>query len=143
MKKAVLFVTMLAALLLLSACNQNQEPTTKPVAATPQPAQPAPPAQPAAATGTATPAPVDMAMGEKIYNETCHACHANGVAGAPKFGDSTAWADRIAQGMNTLDEHAINGYSGTTGSMPARGGNASLSDEQVKAAVAYMVDHSK
>ena len=81
--------------------------------------------------------------GKTIYTSLCHSCHDSGVAGAPKVGDKPEWAARVAEGLETLDKHAIDGYTGKTGVMPARGGNPSLSDEQVKAAVAWMVDQSK
>lgn len=77
--------------------------------------------------------------GKTVYNTVCAGCHGAGVLGAPKFGDKAAWAPRIAQGMPTLVSHAINGIR----SMPARGGAASLSDDEVKAGVQYMVDGSK
>ena len=66
-------------------------------------------------------------------------CHAAGVAGAPKPGDKADWGPRIAQGKDTLYKHAIEGYTGAKGMMPARGGNTKMSDEDVKAAVDYMV----
>ena len=77
--------------------------------------------------------------GKGTYGSSCAACHATGAAGAPKVGDKGAWKNRIAQGMDTLLDHAINGFKG----MPAKGGNASLSDEAVEAAVEYMVKGSK
>jgi cytochrome c5 len=81
--------------------------------------------------------------GKKIYDATCVACHAAGVAGAPKFGDKAAWAPRIAQGMDTLHTHALKGFQGKVGMMPPKGGNMSLKDDDVKAAVDYMVSHAK
>ena len=84
--------------------------------------------------------PVD---GESVYNTACIACHATGVAGAPALGDSAVWAERIAQGMEVLVEHAIQGFTGSTGIMPARGGHSSLSDEAVTVAVQFMVDQSQ
>ena len=84
--------------------------------------------------------PVD---GKATYDTTCAVCHAAGVAGAPKLGDKTAWAPRIAQGADTLYKHAINGYQGTAGFMPAKGGNANLSDDAVKAAVDHLVKGSQ
>jgi len=88
-------------------------------------------------------APVAVAAsagdGKGTYNSACMACHATGAAGAPKVGDKGAWKSRIAQGMDTLFDHAINGFKG----MPAKGGNASLSDAAVEAAVEYMVKGSK
>lgn len=90
----------------------------------------------AAATTSAPSASVD---GKGTYSASCAACHVSGVAGAPKFADKDAWKARIAQGESTLFDHAINGFKG----MPAKGGNTSLSDDDVKAAVTYMVDGSK
>ena len=75
----------------------------------------------------------------KTYRTSCNACHGSGIAGAPKVGDKVAWKARIAQGMDTLNKHAIKGFKG----MPAKGGRANLTDAQVKSAVKYMVDGSK
>jgi len=83
------------------------------------------------------------ADGKGTYDKSCMACHAAGVAGAPKLGDKAAWKDRIAQGNDTLYTHAIKGYQGKKGFMPAKGGNASLADADVKASVDYMVGQSK
>ena len=77
--------------------------------------------------------------GKGTYTSACFACHGTGAAGAPKLGDKGAWSKRISQGMDTLFDHAINGFKG----MPAKGGNASLSDAAVNAAVEYMVKGSK
>ena len=81
--------------------------------------------------------------GKKTYDASCGVCHGAGVAGAPKLGDKANWAPRIAQGNDTLYTHAIKGFQGKAGMMPAKGGNASLKDEDVKAAVDYMVNKSK
>lgn len=78
--------------------------------------------------------------GGEIYQNLCAGCHAAGVAGAPTLTRSD-WASRIAQGRDTLYSHAIEGYNGATGFMPARGGNPALSDEQVMASVDWMVDN--
>lgn len=86
---------------------------------------------------------VAQANGQKTYQQSCATCHAAGIANAPKFGDKAAWKDRIAKGADTLHKHAIQGFKGDKGFMPAKGGNASLSDDAVKAAVDYMVAHSK
>jgi cytochrome c5 len=83
------------------------------------------------------------ADGKGTYDKACMACHAAGVAGAPKLGDKAAWKDRIAQGNDTLYTHAIKGFQGKKGFMPAKGGNASLADADVKASVDYMVSQSK
>ena len=81
--------------------------------------------------------------GKSVYDATCQACHAAGVAGAPKFGDKAAWAARIAQGADTLHTHANKGFQGKAGMMPPKGGNMSLKDDDVNAAVDYMVSHAK
>jgi len=65
------------------------------------------------------------------------------AAGAPKFGDKAAWAPRIKQGKETLYKHAIGGFKGKSGVMPAKGGRTDLSDADVKAAVDYMVANSQ
>ena len=77
--------------------------------------------------------------GEEVFNGACVACHGAGIAGAPKTGDKALWAPRIAQGMNTLYEHAIKGFK----TMPAKGGQTALSDDEVKAGVDYQVAKSK
>ncbi len=84
-----------------------------------------------------------IADGKATYDASCAACHTAGVAGAPKVGDSGAWKERLGQGMDILVEHAIKGYQGKAGYMPPKGGFSNLSDDQVKEAVAYMLDSSK
>jgi len=88
-------------------------------------------------------APEQIAMGKTIYGKHCMACHAAGVAGAPKLSDAAVWEPRIAQGMDTLYGHAIKGFKGSMGYMPPKGGFATLDDDEVKAAVAYMVSTSQ
>jgi len=97
---------------------------------------------PAAAPATA-PAAADANKGKSTFDATCVACHGAGIAGAPKVGDKAAWAPRIAQGANTLHEHAVKGFQGKSGVMPAKGGNSGLSDADVAAAVDYMASQSK
>ena len=81
--------------------------------------------------------------GEEVYNQACVACHGAGIAGAPKFGDAAAWAARIGQGVETLHQHAIAGYQGKAGFMPAKGGRTDLSDQSVINAVDFMVAAAK
>lgn len=95
------------------------------------------PAQPAQA------APAADLGGEEVYNMACVACHGAGVAGAPKFGDKAAWVPRLAKGDATLNEHAIKGFQGQAGFMPAKGGRTDLSDQSIINAVEYMVAGSK
>ena len=87
--------------------------------------------------------PAAAADGKGTYSRTCSVCHATGVAGAPKFGDKAAWAPRIAQGSAILHDHAVKGYQGKVGMMPAKGGNTALGDADVTAAADYMVSQAK
>jgi cytochrome c5 len=91
----------------------------------------------------ADPEPVAAAMtGPQVYNSACIACHGAGVGGAPIVGDIAQWSARIEQGLDTLKRHAIEGYTGEAGYMPAKGGRLDLSDEEVAGAVEYMVGES-
>lgn len=105
----------------------------------------APPVAPVAAPATApasTPA-VENAVGKKAYVAVCAMCHAAGVAGAPKPGNKADWDPRIAQGNDTLYKHTIEGFTGAKGMMPARGASNTLTDDELKAAVDYMVALSR
>ncbi|PSJ80461.1 c-type cytochrome [Neisseria iguanae] len=102
------------------------------------PAEAAAPASEAPATEAATPATAGP-DGKAVYDGLCMACHASGVAGAPKVGNAADWKERIAQGKDTLYKHSIEGFTGKKGMMPAKGGNPSLTDDEIKAAVDYMV----
>ena len=93
-------------------------------------------AAPAQGTAIALETPKD---GPALYEAVCKNCHAAGLVGAPKFGDRTAWAPRIAKGKAALYEHALKGYMGTAGAMPAKGGRTDLSDDLIKAGVDYLV----
>ncbi|WP_203143773.1 c-type cytochrome [Marinobacter mangrovi] len=77
--------------------------------------------------------------GEEVYTNVCAACHGAGVMGAPKFGDAGAWSPRIDKGLDTLVNHAINGFN----AMPPKGGCANCPDEEIKAAVEHMVEAAK
>lgn len=78
--------------------------------------------------------------GSVIYSNLCGACHTSGAGGAPLM-TRAAWASRTTQGMEILVKHAIEGYQGSAGLMPARGGNPSLTDAQVEASVKWMLDN--
>lgn len=78
--------------------------------------------------------------GKVIYDNLCGACHTSGAGGAPKL-LRAEWTARIAQGMDTVHKHAIDGFQGSAGIMPAKGGNPNLTDEQVIATVDWMVDN--
>jgi len=94
-------------------------------------------------TAAAAPAPAAaggaVRSGKETFQSVCFACHGTGAAGAPKFGDAAAWAPRIKQGIDTLLNHAINGLR----AMPPRGTCASCSDDDLKAAIEYMVKNSQ
>ncbi len=77
--------------------------------------------------------------GKGTYDKACAVCHAAGVANAPKLGDQAAWKDRIAKGKETLYTSALKGLN----AMPPKGGNMSLSDADVEAAVDYIVSKSQ
>lgn len=79
--------------------------------------------------------------GEAVYNQACMACHSSGAGGAPIVGEVDQWSERLAKGRDALHQSGIQGVAGT--SMMAKGGRADLSDEQVMAAVDYMVDNSQ
>jgi cytochrome c5 len=106
----------------------------------------APAAAPAAAApvavAAAAPAKLGADAGKKLYEASCQACHGAGIAGAPKFADKAAWAPRIQQGLAVMNDHAIKGFMGKAGMMPPRGGSAA-SDDEIKAAVEYMVAAAK
>jgi cytochrome c5 len=98
-----------------------------------------------ASSSAASAAPVTQVSadaGKKVFDTACVACHGAGVAGAPKVGDKAAWAPRIQQGAATLYDHAIKGFQGKSGMMPPKGGS-SASDDEIKAAVDYMIAGSK
>lgn len=103
---------------------------------------PAASAPAASAPGAAEPAKLAADAGKKVYEASCQMCHGAGVAGAPKFGDKAAWAERIKQGSATLHEHALKGFQGKSGMMPPRG-TSSASDDEIKAAVDYMAAAAK
>ncbi|HEY5635533.1 MAG TPA: c-type cytochrome [Burkholderiales bacterium] len=109
-------------------------------AAAPAAAAPAAPAAASAAPMAAAPAAKPAAAdGKKVYDTACIACHASGVANAPKLGDKAAWAPRLAAGIDGLTKTVITGK----GAMPPKAGNAGLADADIRAAVEYMVVQAK
>ena len=106
----------------------------------PQAAAPAALAAPApAAPAAPAPAKADASKGKAVYEANCTACHAAGIAGAPKAGDKAAWAPRLKAGMDALYATSLKGK----GAMPPKGGNLSLADADVKAAVDYLAGMAK
>lgn len=112
-----LCLSLLITLAFLGGCNQQKEPEVKP-------------SSPAADSSASS-----SELGRKVYEGTCKTCHDSGLAGAPKLGDKQAWSSHLAKGREHLVQSALNG----TGKMPPKGGNASLSKEEIRAAVDYMV----
>jgi cytochrome c5 len=76
--------------------------------------------------------------GQQIWEGTCSACHQTGALGAPKIGNKAEWAPHLAKGLKVLEQHALHGFL----QMPAKGGNASLTDAQVIQALEYMISQS-
>ncbi|MCK9503218.1 MAG: c-type cytochrome [Porticoccaceae bacterium] len=115
-KRPYLLLLALCALVLISACDSKS--------------------QSADATGqeTAALSPA-LAQGEAIVKSTCLVCHSQGMNGAPIVGNAKMWKPRASQGLGTLVQHAIEGY----GLMPAKGGNESLGEEDIRLAVGYML----
>lgn len=114
----------------------------KPVGEVQVDANAAAPVAVAAAVSAAAPAVPGVAgvdQGKTTYEAICAACHAGGVAGAPKTGDKAVWAARLAQGNDALYASALKGK----GVMPAKGGNPAIADDAVKAAVDYLVAEAK
>jgi len=91
--------------------------------------------------GSAAAASSGPRSGEDVYNAACMACHSTGAAGAPRLGEAADWADRIGKGIDELYNSGINGLVGT--GMIAKGGCMNCSDEEVSAAVDYMLENSQ
>ena len=141
--KATSIILAVSFAALLSACGKEESaapqadaPATVPEAAAPAPAMAEKPVEAEQKHDG------ENALGKKVFGNVCSMCHAVGAAGAPKPGDKADWGPRIAQGKDMLYKHALEGFTGAKGVMPARGGSATLSDEDVKAAVDFMADQS-
>lgn len=120
----------------LTACGQKA-PAPEVVAAA-EPAvvvAPVVAAAPVAAPVVVAASAADLAIGEKVYGASCVSCHGAAVMGAPKLGDKPSWTPRIAKGVDALYKSSMEGLK----MMPPRGGNAALKDEELKAAVDFMV----
>ena len=118
-----------------AAAPQSAEPEAPPPAETAAPAA-EPEAAQAAAESQAADEPAAAVDGQKVYQAACQACHAAGVAGAPKLGDKEAWAPRIAKGEDALLASVNNGLN----AMPPKGACMSCSEDDLRAAVEYMVE---
>ncbi len=94
-------------------------------------------------SGAGSAVPALPADGTAAYETACAACHGAGIAGAPRTGDKAAWAPRLAQGAATLHKHAIEGFTGKTGMMPAKGGRTDWPDDIIVKAVDHMIELNK
>ena len=118
----------------LAAC-EPAAPARAPLAA---------PARPDPALWSEPLADAELERGRVVWTGTCIRCHSTGLAGAPLIGSRELWAPRIAQGTDVLFAHALGGFVSPKGNeMPARGGNPALSDDEVRAAVRFMVSKSR
>ncbi len=129
----------LVLVLLLGTSCSDQGSTTAPEASQPAAEQKTEVIeQQVSAPAEVTSAPEKTAAvdGQKIYKTYCQACHANGVAGSPKFGDKAAWAPRIAKGNDALFSSVKNGLK----AMPPKGACMTCSDDDLRAAMEYMVE---
>lgn len=124
-----------------AAVDAPQAPVEKPAPKTPgeSDAKTAAAAKPEGGSSSAADAKPAAAQGKSVYDAGCVACHAGGLANAPKLGDKGLWTPRIQTGIDNLYASALKGK----GAMPPKGGNASLSDAEVKAAVDFMVGQAK
>lgn len=139
--------------LVLAACGgepsttpqENAAPDAAPAADSVSSSEPVPdPASSAAVTASIEVGAQDGdSAGEQTYQKTCAMCHGSPAMGAPVAGNKDDWKERIAQGKDTLYKHALEGFTGAKGMMPARGGNPSLDDASVKAAVDHMIAKSQ
>jgi cytochrome c5 len=93
-----------------------------------------------AGTGVVLPIPKD---GTQVYDQVCSACHGLGIAGAPKAGDVAAWGPRIAKGKTVLYDHALHGFSGQAGTMPAKGNRLDIPDALIEEGVDHMISMAK
>ena len=93
-----------------------------------------------AGSGVVLPIPKD---GTQVYEQVCSACHGLGIAGAPKAGDVAAWGPRIAKGKTVLYDHALHGFTGQTGTMPAKGNRLDIPDALVEEGVDHMISLAK
>ena len=133
-------IPVLALLLLGTACSEKETTAPREAApaaqvAEPEATAPEPVAEPAA-TQAAAETPAASVDGQKIYQSSCQACHVAGIAGAPKLGDKEAWAPRIAKGNDALFLSVKNGLK----AMPPKGTCMSCSEDELRAAMEYMVE---
>lgn len=126
----ILAVLSLCAMFLFACGGQKEKAAEKP-------------AEAAKLTKESVSAGHDLAKGKKVFEDNCAACHNAGMNGAPKPGQKADWEARVGEGLDAMIKKSIAGYTGKDGAMmPAKGGNAALSDQEVGDAVAFMVSES-
>jgi cytochrome c5 len=113
----------------MTAPRKNEQPVTATASPSEEKVSPA-----EGETSQASPDKYDLALGKSVFNHTCLTCHGNSVRDAPRVGDMHVWQPRLAQGLDVLIQHALDGH----GRMPAKGGYTSLTDYEVSSAVAYV-----
>jgi len=128
-------LALLVIFLVTLACSKKEETKTEEMKQT-APAEQKSTAMEQAKEQTPAGSTAASDQGKEVYQKTCSSCHETGVSGAPKIGDKTAWDSLIAKGKDQLVQSVINGM----GAMPPKAGNPSLSEEEIRAAVDYMVD---
>lgn len=143
MKRNLKWVLVLSALTLaLWACERKEEAPKEPAQTTTTQPETSPGTTATQPPGTTAQAPATgtgAEDGKEVYDKTCAACHEEGIQGAPKTGDKEVWSSRLAKGADTLVQSTINGI----GTMPPKGGNPALSEQEVRAAVNYMIEKSR
>lgn len=118
----LLYIALLGTALSLSGCGSSENETSA------KTAKAAPP-----------PIPAEFENGKMLWSKNCQVCHLNGLGGAPKLQDKKAWTARIAKGEEMLIRHAINGFTGSDGIMPPKGGATQLTDDEIAEIVRFMM----
>lgn len=136
MKPWIVYILLSLSLSLVAGCNREQTP---PNPSPPKPQASASSGGAAGLAGLAAPGSL-LALGEQHYRRSCASCHDTGAGGAPLLGKADIWESRIDQGMETLVNHAIEGFKSSACVMPPRGGDTSMQIEAVALAVRYMVE---
>ena len=146
MKKVFLFLALFAAsTMIMTSCGESENAQPAEGEATEEVAEEAPVAEETVVTEEATTEGValgDATHGAEIYTSACLACHGTGIAGAAKLDDKARWEATAALGLATVYDHSINGFTGENGIMPAKGGTATLTDQDVHDAVTYMFEQA-
>lgn len=137
MKKVnLLFAIAISASMFMVSCGGDAAPAPE---ATPEVTEEAAPVSEAVVEEVEV-ATVDLVNGQAVYSKACFVCHDTGAGGAAKLDDKESWTVTASRGLETVNKHAIEGYTGEKGVMLAKGGNADLTDQETMDAVAYMLN---